>query len=120
MKTRQMTPLSTFSALFVTFIFIFENGQDSFSYGLPFGLFWSLKCLNFEYKLPIWIPHHIFLEIRHPEVTKNPYVLPPPPPPPPKGCQKKVSPNGLIPVCRGAYISYIKINPPLSENYLNP
>ena len=115
METRQMTPfLSTFSALFVTFIFIFENGQDSFFYGLPFGLFWSLKCLNFEHKLPIWIPYHIFLESRHPEVTKNPYVLPP------KGCQKKVSPNGLIPVCRGAYISYFKINPPLSENCLNP
>ena len=73
METRQMTPfLSTFSALFVTFIFIFENGQDSFSYGLPFGLFWSLKCLNFGQKLSIRTAHHIFLESRHSEVTKNP------------------------------------------------
>ena len=36
-ETRQMTPisLSTFSALFVTFIFVFENSQNSFSFGPP-------------------------------------------------------------------------------------
>ena len=31
----------------------------------------------------------------------------------PKWCQKNVSANGLIPVCRGTYIPYFKINPPL-------
>ena len=49
METRQMTPFfsSTLSALaFVTFIFIFENSQNSFLCGLPFGPFWSVKYLN--------------------------------------------------------------------------
>ena len=36
----------------------------------PFGLFWSIKYLNFEQKLSIWTAHHIFLESRQPEVTK--------------------------------------------------
>ena len=38
-----------------------------------FVLFWSVKYVNFEQKLPIQTAHHIFLESRHPEVTKNPY-----------------------------------------------
>ena len=48
METKQMTPFfsSTFSALFVIFIFIFENSQNSFSYGLHFGPFWSVKYLR--------------------------------------------------------------------------
>ena len=39
METRQMTPFfsSTFYALFVTFIFIFENSQISFSCRPPFA-----------------------------------------------------------------------------------
>ena len=70
--------------LFVTFIFEFENTQNSFSCGPSFGPFCSVKYLNFEPKLPIWTAHHIFLESRHPEVTKNPcYVLSP------EGSQKK-------------------------------
>ena len=49
MKTRQTTPFfpSIFYALFVTFIFIFENSQNSFSFGPRFGLLWSVKYLNF-------------------------------------------------------------------------
>ena len=80
METRQMTPfiLSTFSALTVSFIFVFENSQNSFSRGPPFGPFWSEKYLNFGQKLPIRTANHTFLESRHPEVTKNlHYVLSP-------------------------------------------
>ena len=71
-ETRQITPffLFTFSALFVIFIFIFENGQNSFSCGPPFGLSRSGKYLNFGQKLPIQTARHIFLESRQPEVTK--------------------------------------------------
>ena len=48
MKTRQMTPFfHLLFLLFVTFIFIFENGQNSFSCDSPFGLFWSVKYLNY-------------------------------------------------------------------------
>ena len=42
------------------------------------------------------------------------------------GSQKNVSAHVLIPVCRGVYIHYSKINPPIfccplfSENYFNP
>ena len=56
--------------LFVIFVFIFENGQNSFSCGLSFGLSWSLKYLNFEQKLSIQTAYHIFLESTQPEVTK--------------------------------------------------
>ena len=38
-----------------------------------FGLFWSVKYLNFWEKVPIWTAHQTFLESRHPEVTKNLY-----------------------------------------------
>ena len=59
-------------------LFIFENGQNPFSFGPPFGLFWSVKYLNFGQKLPIQAAHHAFLESRHAEATKNPnYLLPP-------------------------------------------
>ena len=49
MGTRQMTPFfsSTFYALFVTFISEFENTQNAFPFGPPFGPFWSVKYLNF-------------------------------------------------------------------------
>ena len=49
MVTRQMTPFfsSTFSDLFVVLISEFENTQNSFSCGPPFGPFWSVKYLNF-------------------------------------------------------------------------
>ena len=56
----------------------------------PFGPFWSVKYLNFEQKLPIWTPHHIFLKSRQPEVTKNPYYVLSP-----KGSQKKVISSAL-------------------------
>ena len=71
METRQMTPFfsSTFYALFVTFIFIFENSQNSFSCRPPFRPFWSVKYHNFGQKLPIQSTHHTFLESIHPEVT---------------------------------------------------
>ena len=70
MEIRQMTSffLSTFS-----FIFLFENSQNSISCGHPFGPFWSVKYLNFGQKLPIQTARYTFLESRHPEVTKNPY-----------------------------------------------
>ena len=87
-----MTPFfsSTFYALFVTFIFIFGNSQNSFSCGVPFGPFWSVKYLNFGQKLPIRTTHHTFLESRHPEVTKNQYYVLSP-----EWRQKKVSAHGL-------------------------
>ena len=69
--------------LFVTFIFIFENSQNSFSCGPHFGPFWSVKYLNFG--------HDIFLESRHAEVTKNPYYVLSP-----KWGQIKVSAHGLL------------------------
>ena len=51
MEIRQMTPFfsSTFFSiqLFVIFISKFENTQNSFSCGAPFGPFWSAKYLNF-------------------------------------------------------------------------
>ena len=63
MEARQMTPF--FHLLFlvllcVTFTFVFENSQ-----------LWSVKYLNIRQKLPIWTPHHTFLESRHPKVSKN-------------------------------------------------
>ena len=63
-EAMQMTPF--FHLLFlvllcVTFTFVFENSQ-----------LWSVKYLNIGQKLPIWTPHHTFLESRqHPEVSKN-------------------------------------------------
>ena len=44
-ETRKMTPF--FIYLFVTFISEFENTQNSFSCGPPFGQLWSVKYLNF-------------------------------------------------------------------------
>ena len=92
MKTIQITsffhllfPLE----LFVTFIFVFENCQNSFSCGPAFGPFWSVRYLNFERKLPIWTTHHTFLESRK---TKNSYYVFPL-----RGAKKKVSAHGLIP-----------------------
>ena len=41
----------------------------------PFGPFWSVKYFNFEQKLSIWTAHHAVIESKHPEVTKNLYVL---------------------------------------------
>ena len=66
MEARQMTPFfsSTFS-VFVAFIFVFENGQNSFSCSPPFGPFWSVQYVNFGQKLPIRTTHHTFLESRH-------------------------------------------------------
>ena len=58
--------------LFLTFISEFENTQNSFPCGPPFGLFCSVKYI-FDQKLQIWTAHHTFLESRHPEVTKNLY-----------------------------------------------
>ena len=77
--------------LFVTFIFLFENSQNSYSGGPPFGPSWSVKYLNFEQKLPIRTTHYTFLESRHPEVTKNSYYVFSP-----EGSQEKVSAYGLF------------------------
>ena len=101
-------------------IFIIESGQN-FSCRPPFGLFWSVKYLNFGRKLPIGTAHRTFLKSRHPEVTKNPYYVFSS-----KGTRKRVQAHALIPVYRGAYIPYFKIHPPIffcplfSENYLKP
>ena len=40
-----MTPFFSF---FVIFILVFEECQNLFSWGSPFGRFWSAKYLNFE------------------------------------------------------------------------
>ena len=56
METRRMTPFffsSTFSALTVTFIFVFENSQNWFWCGPPSGPFWSVKYLKFGQGPPI-------------------------------------------------------------------
>ena len=59
--------------LFVTFIFVFENSQNSFPCGPLFGPFSSVKYLNFAQKLPNRTAHHTLYQSRHPEVTKNEY-----------------------------------------------
>ena len=90
-------------------MFIFQNGQNSFSCGPPlFGLFWSVKYVNSGQKLPIKTNHHTFLESGHPDVTKNQYYVLSS-----KGSQKQVSAPGRIPVCRGVYIHYFKIDSPI-------
>ena len=93
METRQVTHffhLHFLLQLFVTFIFVFENSQNSFQCGPPFGSFWSVSYPNFWEKLPIRTTHHSFLESRHPEITKNPYYVLFP-----KWSQKKISAHGL-------------------------
>ena len=123
MKTRQTTQFfsSTFSSLFVTFIFMSENGKNTFSCAPPSGLFWSVNYFNFGQKLLIQTAHLTFLESRHPEVTKNPYYVLSP-----MSSQKKVSAHGLIAVYRVAYIHYFKIDSIIfcyllfSKNYLKP
>ena len=55
-EIKQITPFfsPTFSLhLFATFIFVFENSQNSFSCCPTFGPFWSVKYLYFGQKLPI-------------------------------------------------------------------
>ena len=49
-KTRQMTLFfsSDFQALFRKLIFLVENCKNLFSWGPPFGSFWSAKYLNFQ------------------------------------------------------------------------
>ena len=120
-----MTPFlsSTCSALTVCKTNFIISKWSKFIFMLP--ALWSIlvcKYLNFEQKLPILTVHHTFLERRHP-VTKNPYYVLSP-----RRSQKKVSAHGLIPVCRGAYIPYFKINkinPPsfcctlFCENYIS-
>ena len=65
----------------------------------PFDLFWSVK-----YRI-IYITK---IHITKSRLLKNPYhVLFP------KESLKMVSAHGLIPVCRGVYILYFKINPPI-------
>ena len=78
METRQKTPFfsSTFSVLTACNVhFLFETSQNSFSCGPLFGLFWSVKYLNFGQKVTIRTTHDTFLESRHTEVTKNPYYV---------------------------------------------
>ena len=78
MKTREMISffyLHLPLQLSVTFIVVFENSQNSFSCGLPFGPFWFVKYLNFGQDLPIWTAHHTFLKNKYPEITKNLYYL---------------------------------------------
>ena len=75
MKTREMTSFFLFLSIFVTFMLVFENTQSSFSCSAPFGPFRSVKYLNFEQNLPVWTDLNTFLEIKYPEVTKNPYYV---------------------------------------------
>ena len=74
MEIRQITPFFIhflrYMFLFVTFIFAFENSQNSFSCGLLNGPFCSVKYLNFGQKLPIRTAHHTFLESRHLSLLK--------------------------------------------------
>ena len=62
MEARHMNP-------FFSSTFVFENSQKSFSCGLLFGPFWSVKYLSFGQKLPLRTVHHTSLENRHPKVT---------------------------------------------------
>ena len=62
----------------VTFIFVFENCQNSFSCRPFFGPFWSVKYLDFGQKLPIRTAHYTFLESRQAEVTKIHIMFCPP------------------------------------------
>ena len=57
----------------------------------PFDAFWSAKYLNFAQKLPLLTTRHIFLESRHPKVTKNSYYVSST-----EGSQKKASAHGLV------------------------
>ena len=43
-------------------MFLFEINQNSFSFGSPFGPYWSVKYVNFGQKLPIRTAHHTVLE----------------------------------------------------------
>ena len=58
LKTRQMT------SFFIYFFYsvCIENSQNSFSSGLPFHPFWSVKSRKFQQKLPIWTTHHTFIK----------------------------------------------------------
>ena len=58
--------------LIVTFIFVFEISQNSFSCGPPCGSFWSVKYLNFWKNLPIRTTHHTFLEVDTLRLLKAP------------------------------------------------
>ena len=49
--------------LLVTFISEFENTQNSFPCGSPFGPFWSVKYINFGQRLLIRTAHHTFVEV---------------------------------------------------------
>lgn len=51
--------------MFVTFIFVLKKVKIHF----------QIKYVNFGQKLSIRTAHHIFLESRHPYVTKNPYYV---------------------------------------------
>ena len=82
--------LCFYAFMFVSFIFVFENNQNSFLCGHPFGPFWSVKYFNFGQKLPIQTAHHTFVESKYPEVTKIPYHLLSH-----ERSQKKVSAEGL-------------------------
>ena len=53
-QTNDLIFSSTFSTLFVIFIFVFENNQNSFSCCPPFDPFWFVKFCNSQQKLPIW------------------------------------------------------------------
>ena len=72
METRQMNPffIYFFCSVCNIHFYIWKWSKFIFLWS-PFGLFWSVKYLNFEQKLPIGTALHIFLESRHPEVTKT-------------------------------------------------
>ena len=83
METRQITSFfsNCFSTLTVSNIyFLSENKQNSSSSGPSF----NPKYPTFGWKLTSRIAHQIFLELRHPDVTKNSYYVLSP-----KGSQKR-------------------------------
>ena len=58
--------------LLVTFISEFENTQNSFPCGSPFGPFWSVKYINFWSKATDSDSSSYFCRSRHPKVTCPP------------------------------------------------
>ena len=84
---------------------VFENSQNSCSCHSPFGLFWSVKYLNFWPKLPIRTAHHTFLESRHPEVIKNPYYVLFP-----KGAKKGISSWTTTKSCLYLWTSFWRVS----------
>ena len=64
----------TIFVMFVTFL-VFEDSQNSFLCGPPFGPFSSVNYPNFEQNPSIWTAHHTFLESKHLRLLKIPITF---------------------------------------------